>query len=111
MIIIPSPFCTFPSFRQSYPLLAPVVDEMEAIAGVELEGDGRVKIQSWLETYPVALLQSGHVVCSVHHRARTLSMRLLGELLPYSGLEVVDTTHCNDVVQLWNSAGCAAGSV
>lgn len=42
---------------------------------------------------------------------QTLSMRLLGELLPYSWLAVVDTNHCNVVIQVWGSASCAAGVV
>ncbi|KAL9063668.1 MAG: hypothetical protein Q9161_009346 [Pseudevernia consocians] len=44
-----------------------VTDDLKAILGAELEGDGRVKVRSWLETDPVSLLQSGHVICSVHH--------------------------------------------
>lgn len=44
-----------------------VTDELKAIVGAELECEGRVKIRSWLETDPVSLLQSGHVVCLVHH--------------------------------------------
>jgi len=28
---------------------------------------GRVKVQEWLSVDPLAVLQSGHVVCSVHH--------------------------------------------
>lgn len=48
-------------------LRSAVTDELRAIVGAELEGDGRVSIRSWLETDPVSILQSGHVVCSVHH--------------------------------------------
>lgn len=29
--------------------------------------DGRVKVEEWLSVDPVAVLQSGHVACSVHH--------------------------------------------
>jgi hypothetical protein len=28
---------------------------------------GRVRVEEWLSVDPVAVLQSGHVVCSVHH--------------------------------------------
>jgi hypothetical protein len=34
--------------------------------GTELAAD-RVKVLEWLSVDPLAVLQSGHVVCSVHH--------------------------------------------
>ena len=44
-----------------------LTDDLKAILGAEIEGDGRVMVRNWLETDPVSLLQSGHVICSVHH--------------------------------------------
>ncbi len=44
-----------------------LTDDLKAILGAEIEGDGRVKIRNWLDMDPVSLLQSGHVICSVHH--------------------------------------------
>lgn len=39
---------------------------MYAILGPELES-GLVRIEKWLSPEPLSILQSGHVVCSVHH--------------------------------------------
>lgn len=36
------------------------------ILGDEIDAD-RVRITTWLTTEPTAILQSGHIVCSVHH--------------------------------------------
>ena len=40
-------------------------DISEAIAG-ELQS-GQVRIETWLTVDPLAILQSGHIICSVHH--------------------------------------------
>jgi hypothetical protein len=40
-------------------------ESLDAIA-TELAA-GRIKVQEWLSVDPLAVLQSGHVVCSVHH--------------------------------------------
>ncbi|RDW56481.1 glycosyltransferase family 1 protein [Coleophoma crateriformis] len=29
--------------------------------------EGRVRIESWLQAEPLAILESGHIICSVHH--------------------------------------------
>jgi 2-acylglycerol O-acyltransferase 1 len=42
-------------FAQAISILKPFIDE------------GRVRILSWLNAEPLALLQTGHVVCSIHH--------------------------------------------
>lgn len=41
-------------------------DNLNAILGQEIK-DGRVRIENWLKADPVAILRSGHIVCSVHH--------------------------------------------
>ncbi|KAF7541495.1 hypothetical protein G7054_g581 [Neopestalotiopsis clavispora] len=41
-------------------------ESLDAILGQEIK-DGRVRIENWLKADPVAILRSGHVVCSVHH--------------------------------------------
>ncbi|KAI0187301.1 hypothetical protein EV127DRAFT_344776 [Xylaria flabelliformis] len=41
-------------------------ENLKTILGKELEA-GRVRIENWLKADPVAILRSGHIVCSVHH--------------------------------------------
>lgn len=41
-------------------------ESVEKLLGREIES-GRVRIENWLKADPVAILRSGHVVCSVHH--------------------------------------------
>ncbi|KAI1261793.1 UDP-Glycosyltransferase/glycogen phosphorylase [Xylariaceae sp. FL1019] len=41
-------------------------DNLDSILGKEIK-NGRVRIEKWLKADPVAILRSGHVVCSVHH--------------------------------------------
>lgn len=65
-----------------------VTDDLKAILGAELESDGRVKIRSWLETDPVSLLQSGHVVCSVHHGGANSFYEAVGSGVPQVVLPV-----------------------
>jgi hypothetical protein len=41
-------------------------DETIVLLGKEIK-EGKVRVETWLKTDPVAILQSGNVVCSVHH--------------------------------------------
>lgn len=41
-------------------------ESLNSILGRDIQ-DGRVRIENWLKADPVAILRSGHVVCSVHH--------------------------------------------
>lgn len=41
-------------------------ESLNAILGQGIK-DGRVRIKNWLKADPIAILRSGHVVCSVHH--------------------------------------------
>ncbi|KAM7216740.1 Glycosyltransferase sdnJ [Rhypophila decipiens] len=42
------------------------LESLDSILGQAIQ-DGRVRIESWLKADPVAILRSGHIVCSVHH--------------------------------------------
>ncbi|KAI9812185.1 MAG: hypothetical protein M1827_004851 [Pycnora praestabilis] len=46
----------------------PLSDDLLQLLGQEL-ASGRVRIEDWLTIDPLAILQSGHVTCSVHHRS------------------------------------------
>ncbi|KAK6850362.1 hypothetical protein PG995_014195 [Apiospora arundinis] len=41
-------------------------ENLEQLLGREIE-TGRVRVESWLNSDPVSILRSGHIVCSVHH--------------------------------------------
>jgi hypothetical protein len=41
-------------------------DAVKTILGEDIT-NGRVRIEAWLKADPVAILTSGHVICSVHH--------------------------------------------
>lgn len=41
-------------------------ENLDSILGQFIES-GRVRIESWLNADPVAILRSGHIACSVHH--------------------------------------------
>lgn len=65
-----------------------MTDDLKAILGAELELDERVKIRNWLETDPVTLMQSGHVICSVHHGGANSFYEALGSGVPQVVLPV-----------------------
>jgi hypothetical protein len=66
---------------------------LDALAS-EIES-GRVKVMEWMSVDPLAVLQTGHVVCSVHHGGSNSFHEALRYLNPFPINKHVLTTTCS----------------
>lgn len=49
-----------------------------------LQSTGRVRIQSWLSADPASILESGHIICYVHHGGANSFLEAIGfAIIPY----------------------------
>ena len=82
-----------PDIQVLWKLKSDVTDDLNTIIGAEVQAD-RIRIVRWLDTDPVAILQTGSVACMVHHGGANSFYEATATGTPQVVLPVWYDTYC-----------------
>ena len=93
-----------PDIQVLWKLKSDITTEIKTIIGAEILAD-RIRIVSWLDIDPVAILASGHVVCMVHHGGANSFYEATAEGTPQVVLPVWYDTYVYACLAEWLGVG------